>query len=78
MEETSVEFLFKRLSFYYPGMEKSHYSLFKKAKEMEREQRSQANNGNYCAVCGSIELWYDEELDSGIEDDEDEDDECDD
>jgi hypothetical protein len=72
MEQTAVEFLFKRLSHYYPGMEKSYYPLFEKAKEMEKEQRSQANNGNYCAVCGGTEFWYDEELDSSIIEDDDE------
>ena len=74
MEETAVEFLFKRLSHYYPNMEKSYNPLFEQAKEREKEQRSQANNGNYCAVCGGTEFWYNEELDSSIVEDYDDED----
>ena len=49
---------------------KQFAELLSEAKEMEKVQRSQANNGNYCAVCGSTEFWYDEELDSSIVDDD--------
>lgn len=49
--------------------------LISEAKKIESVQLSNANNGNYCAVCGSTEFWYDEDLDSSIvKDDEYEDD----
>jgi hypothetical protein len=36
---TAVEYLFKTLSHYYKGMEKSYNPLFEKAKEMEKQQQ---------------------------------------
>ena len=37
-QQTAVEYLFKTLSHYYKGMEKSYNPLFEKAKAMEKKQ----------------------------------------
>lgn len=72
MEQTAVEFLVKEFSEILgqiktePMQDLLLVDAINRAKEMEKEQRSQANNGNYCGVCGSTEFWYDEELDSSI------------
>ncbi len=78
MEQTAVEFLVKEFSEIL-GQIKTEtmqdlllVDAINRAKEMEKEQRSQANNGNYCAVCGGTEFWYNEELDSSIVEDDDE------
>jgi hypothetical protein len=80
MEQTAVEWFIEKFKdleadFKYSVIDYETYkskqiNLLDQAKEMEKEQRSQANNGNYCAVCGSTEFWYDEELDSSIVDDD--------
>ena len=82
MEQTAVEWFiekfkdleadFKYSLIDYETYKSKQINLLDQAKEMEKEQRSQANNGNYCAVCDGTEFWYDEELDSSIIEDDDE------
>jgi hypothetical protein len=72
MEQTAVEWLLFELSKNGLLPDGISSDIHNQAKEMEKEQRSQANNGNYCAVCGGTEFWYDEELDSSIIEDDDE------
>ena len=88
MEQTAVEWFIEKFKdleadFKYSVIDYETYkskqiNLLDQAKEMEKVQRSQANNGNYCAVCGSTEFWYNEELDSSIVEDDEEIDEDDD
>jgi len=46
-QQTAVEYLFKTLSHYYKGMEKSYNPLFEKAKQMEKEQKVESYKNGY-------------------------------
>jgi len=50
--------------------------ILEKAKQIEINQRNEANDGDYCAVCGGTEFWNDEE--DYIDEEDDDDDEWDD
>jgi hypothetical protein len=47
--------------------------ILEKAKQIEINQKNEANDGDYCAVCGGTEFWNDEELDSSIDEEDDDD-----
>lgn len=38
------------------------YELINQAKNMEINQKNEANNGDYCACCGGTEFWNDDFL----------------
>jgi hypothetical protein len=48
--------------------------ILEKAKQIEINQRNEANDGDYCAVCGGTEFWNDDlnEYDNIKEDEDDE------
>lgn len=69
--QTAVDFLFKRLSHYFPKMEKSYNPLYKQAKEIERQAMIDFSNDliaqndrNYIGVPNLAEQYYNETYES--------------
>jgi effector-binding domain-containing protein len=60
-KQTAVEYLFKMLSHYYKGMEKSYNPLFEKAKQIEKEQITDAwEDGQDSFSTRNSEKYYNE------------------
>jgi hypothetical protein len=56
---TAVEWLIEEI---HKNMDFIPVHIQEQAKNMELNQKNEANNGDYCACCGGTEFWNDDFL----------------